>query len=205
MNLQAFETLEGDVLSGEERSHELKNFSWAWKENSSTHNEWSTSGSPTSPHEDVSTVDSSEILYNFGYLDHSDNNKTPPLYNNNNNSFRETSTKTFSASSPSNFSSTSSEVDDIEMRSLIEFCSLNNTDNDSLSTDKVVTSSVAVTCINVELSKPSKKKVGSKRSSSKRFRCCQCDKTFFSLHYLRFHESSVHHQVPISPIFPYGN
>ena len=109
-------------------------------------------------------------MYDFGYLENVDKN----LIECSNDSFQDLSTN-LSTSSPSNFSS---EEDDVEMKSLIEFCSLQELESSVLST-------TVISCVE-KVSKLSRVK------KSNRFRCSFCDKTFLSQHYLRFHETSVH-------------
>jgi hypothetical protein len=141
-----------------------KTFDWSWKEEQY----WQTNNSPTSRHESLSTVDSSEIMYDFGYLENVKNSIECS-----NDSFQDLSTN-LSTSSPSNFSS---EEEDVEMKSLIAFCSLQELE-----------SSMPATVIN-SLEKVSK---SNRIKKSNRFQCSVCEKTFLSQHYLRFHESSVH-------------
>ena len=189
--LQNLESMTGVILSTDVvkfTEDSAKNLIWSWKEWSTTTGH--SNSSTFDRTENLSTVDNSEILYDFGYFDKNLIDCTDDASPQSTDGM--STTMTFSSPSPSTFSSTTSPStslssdsgnDDVEMTSILStFCS--STIQDAEKT--TIVSSIESTNF---VEKTSKRL---KASPGKGFKCSVCEKTFLSRHYLRFHVASVH-------------
>ena len=143
---------------------------------------------------DFSTVDNSEILYDFSCFDKTFNDSATSSSSSSSPAANSDSLhlSTFSTSSPSNFSSTPPSVHssdsnddvDVDMASLVStFCATPDV------TVSSPTSSFSTEPTNRHLNLAPKHRV---KGSTKSFSCSFCGKTFLSRHYFRLHVTSVH-------------